>query len=461
MEQIISLNRKEINAMKTINEKDAVNLLEEAEKLDRDALKKLQNERLRELVAFVREASPYFKELYRDIPEDFTLTDLPPTGKEELVLRYSDWVTERGIEKQDVLKHLEGSGPVSLFAGKYSALHTSGTTGEPMPMLRDSYHNVIHGAMLKRRLLGEFAEFMDVKKHRRAAVIFTEKGASSYNSYLRTIAANPGYEDNFIVVSTLEPTGKIIKTLDEFRPEQISGYPSALALLSGAQLDGKMDIHPKMIASSAELMTEDIYYMVKKAFNCRIVNNYCSTEGGEAAMACDCPHLHINEDWVIIEPVDRKGNIIPVDSDEWSDGILITDLSNQIQPIIRYRMNDSVRIHSKDEGFDNPFFWMEIRGRTGGVFEFCGHSFLQVYLFKCVENTSIFTQFIQNSPDEMEIRILPYEGEDKKKAFDTIYERFTRFVEEEGCRDYKVLFSDKDLMKNKRGGKAVSYIKNY
>ena len=42
---------------------------------DREALRQV---RLREIVAHARENSPCYSRLYRDVPEDFTLADLPP-----------------------------------------------------------------------------------------------------------------------------------------------------------------------------------------------------------------------------------------------------------------------------------------------------------------------------------------------------------------------------------------------
>ena len=258
--------------MKTIDSFTAMKLLDEAEKLPRQELLKLQEERLKELIIYVRNSSPYFRELYKDVPEDFKLSDLPPTRKEELIPRYEDWVTDREIRYKEVLKYIEDSDGSPGFLGKYSALHTSGTTGDPMPMLRDTYHNVIHGAMLRKRLLStDMAEYMDITKHRRAAVIYADKGASSYNSYLRTIAAHPEYKDNFIVVSTTESSDRILKRIDEHKPEQISGYPSALALLARAQIDGKIDIAPKMVASSAEVMTGETFSLIKEAFGLLII----------------------------------------------------------------------------------------------------------------------------------------------------------------------------------------------
>ncbi|MBO4375355.1 MAG: phenylacetate--CoA ligase family protein [Lachnospiraceae bacterium] len=448
--------------MKTITTEEAERLIKEAEKLSRDELKELQNKRLKELVGFVRENSPLFRELYRDIPEDFTITDLPAVRRDELVPRYEDWVTERGIRREEVLKFMEEQEGWEKYLGKYSILHTSGTTSEPMPMLRDDYHNVIHLALMRMRLYGgSMPEVLDLSRYKKLGVIYAHKGVSSYNSYLRQIEAHPEYRDNFVIVSTIEPTEKILKTAQELRPDSLSGYPSALAVLAEAQLQGRISLDIKLVLSSAELMTEGMYATIKKAFNCPVLNNYCSTEGGEAAMASDCPHLHINEDWIIIEPVDKEGNVIKPDTDQWSEGIYITDLTNQIQPIIRYYMSDRVKIHTTDDGYGKPFYWMEVQDRTGSLFTFCGKQLMIIQLASCVAENVLLIQFIQNAPDEMEIRLIPEPGYDKQKLLEETKSIFTSFMEGEGCKGFKVTASDKDLIKNERGGKLSYYYKNY
>ena len=447
--------------MKTITAQEAMKLLEEAEKLPGAERRRLQQERLRELVAYVRERSPYFARHYRNIPEDFKLSDLPPTGKAELISQYEDWVTDREVRYGDVLRYLEEGEHKSQFLGRYTALETSGTTGVPMPMLRDSHRNVIHGAMVSRRLLGEEGvEMMDIRKHRRAAVVFANPGASAYSGFLRVRKANPGYENNIIAVSTTEPPETIIRKVNAFQPEVLSGYPSSLALLAVAKKEGRLDIPVKMIASSAEVLTEEIYALLRDAFGCRIVNNYCSTEGGEAAMASHCPHLHINEDWVIIEPVDGDGNPV-TEEGVWSEGIYVTDLANYIQPIIRYYMSDRVRIHSADDGCGNPFPWMEIQGRAGGLFRFCGRQFMIITLINITDSRALEVQFIQRGEREMELRLIPVPGADRQAVLEAVGSAFTQYLEREGCRDYRITLSQEDPIKNKRGGKQSVYLKLY
>src|SRR5690606_33710932 len=61
-----------------------------------------------------------------------------------------------------------------------------------------------------------------------------------------------------------------------------------------------------------------------------------------AAFECRHRRLHVNADWVILEPVDASYGPVPVG--EPSATVLATSLSNRVQPIIRYDLADSVTV---------------------------------------------------------------------------------------------------------------------
>ena len=118
--------------MKTIELSEAQRLVAEGDKLSPDERQELQQQRLRELVAYAREKSPYLAKLYADLPENFTLTDLPIVYKKDLLENFDDYVTDRNIHMQDVLKYVDRpTDDTSLLLGQYSALKTSGSTGKP------------------------------------------------------------------------------------------------------------------------------------------------------------------------------------------------------------------------------------------------------------------------------------------------------------------------------------------
>src|SRR5690606_11318131 len=51
---------------------------------------------------------------------------------------------------------------------------------------------------------------------------------------------------------------------------------------------------------------------------------------------------HINSDWVIIEPVDQEYR--PVQPGEESHTVLISNLANRVQPILRYDLGDRAEL---------------------------------------------------------------------------------------------------------------------
>ena len=95
------------------------------------AIKRRWRARLAEMVAHVRANSPYYRELYRDLPErveDPAL--LPVTSKKELMARFDDWPTDRDVTMEKVRAFVEDSGLIGeRFLDRYTVATTAGTTG--------------------------------------------------------------------------------------------------------------------------------------------------------------------------------------------------------------------------------------------------------------------------------------------------------------------------------------------
>ena len=70
----------------------------------REKIAAVQRKRLVSLVKYARENSPFYRELYAGLGDDFSLADLPPVSKPELMARFDDVLTDRGIRvPEDVL----------------------------------------------------------------------------------------------------------------------------------------------------------------------------------------------------------------------------------------------------------------------------------------------------------------------------------------------------------------------
>lgn len=85
--------------IRTASEQSFVALLRDARRARKagpSALAERQRARLAELVSHVRAYSPYYRELYRDLPErgeDASLLSI--TDKKNLMARFDDWSADR------------------------------------------------------------------------------------------------------------------------------------------------------------------------------------------------------------------------------------------------------------------------------------------------------------------------------------------------------------------------------
>ena len=50
-------------------------------RMNEEQRREIREQRFKDLVSYARQNSPYYRELYRNVPEDFTLADLPPVDK--------------------------------------------------------------------------------------------------------------------------------------------------------------------------------------------------------------------------------------------------------------------------------------------------------------------------------------------------------------------------------------------
>jgi hypothetical protein len=82
-----------------------------------DALAHRQRERLAAMIDFARTHSPYYRELYRALPErveDSAL--LPVTRKQNLMARFDDWITDPEVSLDRVRAFVaDPGGPASAF----------------------------------------------------------------------------------------------------------------------------------------------------------------------------------------------------------------------------------------------------------------------------------------------------------------------------------------------------------
>lgn len=84
--------------------------------------------------------------------------------------------------------------------------------------------------------------------------------------------------------------------------------------------------------TGGEFLSDELRERLTDTFHCYFQTSYACVEGGTVACKCTLRHLHINDDWLILEPVDAQGN--PVPDGKLADKFLLTNHYNFTQPLI-------------------------------------------------------------------------------------------------------------------------------
>lgn len=346
----------------------AMKLCRDYEKMSPAARESLRQERLNALVAHAREHSPYYQKLYRNVGADFTLTDLPPTDKRTLMTNWNDWVCDRELKLEDVEAFMKDTDNIGrLFRKQYMVFTTSGSTGSPLVAVCDKTANSIMGGISACRSYARKEDLKAfLKQGKKSIGVFADGGFYLGNSSIRSrLRAMPWKRKQMAVSSALYPTEQIVRQLNEFQPAMLGGYPSHLELLTEEAAEGRLKISPVIIMTGGEYLSDSLRAKLSETFHCYVQTSYSCTEGGCVACECRHQHFHINDDWLIVEPVDAGGN--PVPDGVPSEKILLTNLYNYTQPYIRYEVTDRVLLHREPCPCGNPSPWIELEGRTDDV----------------------------------------------------------------------------------------------
>jgi phenylacetate-CoA ligase len=309
--------------------------LEERERWPRERLQAHQRERLAALVDHAREHAPYYRERLPAGPVE--LNALPTLDKATMMEHFDELVTDRRLRRDALLEHLDGLDHDALYLGEYRAMTTSGSSGRKGLFVYD-----------RPGWVGIVAEFLrcngmcGVKPRLprlRIAVIgggspthMSRRGGSTMKVGLHRVLSLP---------VTL-PVPRLVEALNAFQPDYMNAYPSVASLLADEQLAGRLRIGPQRMTTSSELRTPEMTARIEAAFGIRPFDIYATTEG---LWGCSCEHgggIHLFEDMTLVENVDADGR--PVPDGEPGARLLVTNLFNRVQPLIRCEVADVVTL---------------------------------------------------------------------------------------------------------------------
>lgn len=444
----------------------AMKLCKDYEKMDGQQREAVRRERLEAIVKHAREMSPYYGKLYENLPEDFRLEDLPPVDKKGLMENWDDWVCDRELSFREVETFLGDTDNIGRWLKKkYLVFTTSGSTGNPLVAVVDKTANNIMGGISACRSYARKEDLMAfMKRGGKSIGVFADGGFYLGNSSIRSrLRTMPWKKKQMAVSSALYPMEQIVAQLNAFQPDMLGGYPSHLELLMEEAKAGRLDIKPVIIMTGGEYLSDGLRKQLGEVFRCYVQTSYSCTEGGCVACECRRQHFHINDDWVIVEPVDKDGN--PVPDGVRSDKLLLTNLFNFAQPYIRYEVTDRVIMHHEPCGCGNPSPWIELEGRTDDVISFRekGETVrvapLAIYaVLKEVHGIRRF-QVLGYPENSIVLRLEEKEGADRTVVFGEARERLERYLAEQGISEVGITLSE-ELPRQDAGSGKYKHVVN-
>jgi phenylacetate-coenzyme A ligase PaaK-like adenylate-forming protein len=151
-----------------------------------------------------------------------------------------------------------------------------------------------------------------------------------------------------ILVPVTLPLDEIVKRLNGLSLPGLVGYPTMLARLALEQQSGRLRIHPQFVGSTSETLTPSLRATITEAFGGPITNSFASREGLIGLSATVDDTVVINSDFCIAEVVDAQKR--PVPPGVPGNNVLLTNLFNLVQPLIRYEVGDHL-VEAASAGF--------------------------------------------------------------------------------------------------------------
>ncbi|MCD6679318.1 MAG: AMP-binding protein [Burkholderiaceae bacterium] len=396
--------------------------------------------RLASLLAHARAHSRLLARHWRGVSPDAPLQALPPSTRGELMAHFDDWVTDPGIRLDEVRRFVADPARVGeAFLGRYAVWTSSGTTGVPGIYVQDEDALAIYGALLSAQ--ADFAPASDPRNFgsttRLALVAATGGHFAGVVWWQRLCRMYPLLAAQARVFSILEPLDALCESLAAWNPTSIATYPTVLAQLAAEQRAHRLQLAPRTLLSGGEALCSAERHAIEQTFGCPVVEDYGASECMNIAHSCGSHRLHLNDAWVVLEPVDERMN--PVSPGEPSFTVLVTNLANQVQPIVRYDLGDSVTIGAEpcDCGDERPT--LQVSGRADDVLEFDARhgEFVRVLplaIETVLEEDSGLSRFqlTQTARDELRLRIECADLHERRSAFDRAEQVLARFLAKQG-----------------------------
>jgi putative adenylate-forming enzyme len=330
-----------------------VRKLKRAQRSSPHVIEKARSTRFRRILKHALTNSRFYREYYGDHginlknAHEVPIERLPTVNKNIMMENFDDFVCDPKLKRADLEEFVgapENRG--RSYLGRYHVVHTSGSSGTIGLFIYDPGDWDVLMAMVLARVTRTRINFR--RKIRMAYI-----GATDGNYAGISLAGHaPRILYRFLPLHINSPIEEIVTRIQEFQPDSISGYSSGVHILAREQIAGRLKISPKKIVCSADHLTPKIREAIRKAFDVEPIAFYAASES--IAMAAECAThrgFHLFDDWHVFQLVDEQRHPVPAGK---PGRMILTNLYNYTQPLIRYEMNDVLVLNERPCGCSWP-----------------------------------------------------------------------------------------------------------
>jgi phenylacetate-coenzyme A ligase PaaK-like adenylate-forming protein len=335
-----------------------------------DRIAHTQRAGLRALLQHAVEHSPFHRSRLAGIDidgiEPADLSALPVMTKAQMMGAIDDVFTDRRLRRDAVESALAATAtePVPILGG-YIALASGGCSGQRGIFVLDRAAVAAFVASVSRQ--PGAADPMSGAQGDKPVMAFVTSPsavhATGMVAALMSAADSPVRSD---MVPATQPLAEVVERLNASQPAVLTGYASMLVRLAAEWSAGRLRIAPAAVSSTSETLLPEMRSVIRAAFDVPVLDGFGSTEGLVGKTCADDDVFVFNTDFCIVELVDTENRPVPPGAP--SAKVLVTNLYNRVQPLIRYELTDTF-IRQPDAA-EHGYLRARVRGRSDDVLRY-------------------------------------------------------------------------------------------
>ena len=302
-------------------------------------LRTIQQKKLRQLLHYAWERSPYYRETFEragiteETLDTAPLSAFPAIDKAALLENFDRLVTVPDL-KQAELRRFDALETTDRrpFLDKYHLVHSSGSTGEPGYFV---YDEAAWGTMLLGILRGALwgMSMPQILKllAGKPRILYIAATDGRYGGAMAVGDGVDGVGASQIYLDIKTPLSQWVEQVKQFRPNFIIGYPSAIKILAELAQRGEVSLSVLRVVSCGEPLGASLRKFLEDTLHTQVINFYGASESLALGVEGDpAEGMLLFDDLNIIE--------------QGPDGLYLTCLYNFVQPLIRYKLTDRISI---------------------------------------------------------------------------------------------------------------------